>query len=82
MPQKQRPFRILLFTGLAIAVILLVLIAATLEARKTENNQYSQTVHGFETSPAVATALAGTLTAKAWTVTPSVTVTPTLSLLR
>ncbi len=79
---KRRPFRILLFAGLAIVVILLVLIVAALARRQTGNDLYSQTVRGFETSPAVATALAGTQTAKAWTVTLSAPAASTLSTFR
>ena len=71
---NSRGVRVLLFTRLMLITVALLVLVATLITRLGESELYNQTVVGFQTNPAVVTALVATQTAKAWTVTPSPTI--------
>ncbi len=69
----RRVFRVLLFAVLALITFVLLFVVATLLTESDDSKEYHLTLEDFHTNPAVVTALFATQTAKAWTVTPSLT---------
>ena len=65
---------------LVVIFVELLFVFMVAKTQKDEQQFREQTIEGFDhPAPAVYTALAGTITAKAWTVTPSPTAKMTLT---